>query len=81
MSSPLLNMMLQFSGAAIVGIFAGLISKTYFASRFQNKLKGYQKDIVKSHAKILELEAKNDRLQKRLKDLEGIFSKDRISMN
>ncbi len=81
MLSSLLNVILQFGGAAVVIIFTGLISRNYFASQFHNKLKGYQKDIVKSHAKILELEAKNSRLLNRLKDLEGIFSKDRFYMN
>lgn len=72
---------MQYGGAVLAGIVAGLICKAYFAFQMQGKIKDYQGDIVKSHAKILELEAKNDKLEKRIKELEGSFTKDRIFMN
>ena len=77
MFSPLLNILMQYAGPVMAGIVVGLICKAYFASQMQGKIKGYQSDIVKSHSKILELEAKNDQLEKRVKELEGTFSKDR----
>lgn len=81
MFSPLLSIVFQYGGAVLAGIATGLICKAYFASQVQNKVRGYQSDIVKSHTKILELEAKNDQLEKDLKELEGLFRKDRIFMN
>lgn len=81
MFSPILNIALQYGGAVLMGIFVGFICKAYFASRVQKKIKGYQSEIVKSHAKILELEAKNDLLEKRVIEAEGKFSKDRLIMN
>jgi len=81
MFSPLLNIVSQYCGAVLAGIAVGLICKAYFASQVQKKIRGYQSDIVKSHSKILELEAENGQLEKGLKELEGSFKKDRIFMN
>ena len=81
MFSPILNIVMQYAGAVLAGIVIGLICKAYFASQVQGKIKRYQGEIVKSHAQILELEATNDRLEKRLKEIEGKFSKDRLVMN
>ena len=81
MFSPLLNIVMQYGGPVLAGIVVGLICKAYFAGQMQGKIRGYQSDIVKSHTKILELEATNDKLAKRIKELEGAFSKDRIFMN
>lgn len=81
MFSPLLNIVMQYGGSVLAGIVVGLVCKAYFIGQVQGKIKGYQSDIVKSHGKILELEAANDRLEKRIKELEGSFTKDRIFMN
>jgi uncharacterized coiled-coil DUF342 family protein len=72
---------MQYAGSALTGIAVGLICKVYFASQMHKKIRGYQGDIVKSHSRILELDAKNDELEKRIKELEGSFIKDRIFMN
>lgn len=77
---PLLDI-IKFPIEVISGIIAGLICKAYFATQMKSKLKGYQDDIIKSQERILELEDLNDKLEKRLKDLEGQFSKDHISLN
>ena len=81
MISPLLEIFVQYSGAVVVGILVGLIFKAWFARQMHGKIKNYQGEIVKSHSKILRLEAENDSLAKRVKDLEGKFIKDRIFMN
>ena len=81
MFSPLLNILMQYGGAVLAGIFAGLICKAFFATQMQRKIREYQCDIVKSHSKILELDAKNGQLEKRIKELEGAFTKDKIFMN
>ena len=81
MFSPLLNIVMQYAGAVLVGIVVGLVCKAYFAGQVQGKIRGYQGDILKSHAKILELEGKNDLLEKRLKEIEGTFIKDKLYMN
>jgi len=81
MFSPLLNIVMQYAGGVLTGIVVGLICKAYFATQMQGKIREYQGDIVKSHTKILELEAKNDRLEKRLKEIEGAFTKHRLFMN
>ena len=81
MFSPLLNVLMQYAGAVLVGILSGLICKAYFASQMHKKIHEYQGDILKSHAKILELEAKNDKLEKRLKESNKGFSKEYLFMN
>lgn len=81
MFSPLLDTLMQYGGAVVVGIATGLLFKMYFAGQIQGKIKEYQCNIVKSHSKILELEAKNEALEKRIREAEGIFSKDKIFMN
>ena len=82
MYSPLLNIVWQYAGAVVTGIVVGLIFKAYFASQLQNKIKRYQGEIVKSHAKILELEAINDKLEKRIKEVEVPFVvKERFVLN
>ena len=81
MFSPLLDTVMPYGSPVIVGLVIGLVCKAYFAARMQTKIRGYQSDIVKSHSKILELEAKNDSLEKKLKELEGSFAKDRLFMN
>lgn len=65
----------------ISGIAAGLVCKAYFATRMKSKIKDYQDDIIKSQERIKELEALNEKLEKRLKEMEDYFSKDSISMN
>lgn len=81
MFTPLLNVIMQYAGAVAVGIFVGLMAKAYFASKFHNKIRNYQGEIVKSHEKILELEALNYRLEKKLKDIESAFIKEKLVMN
>lgn len=78
---PLLNILLQTYGPAVFGIAAAVLYKTYFNSYTRRKIKGYQDDILKSDAKIVELQAWNKDLSKRLKEMETYFSKDHISMN
>lgn len=77
---PLLSVM-NFPVEIISGIVAGLLCKAYFATRMKSKIKDYQNDIVNSQEKIIELEALNEKLQKRLKEMEDRFSKDNIIMN
>lgn len=81
MYSPLLNIAMQYGACVLAGIVAALIFKAFFSQQVQRKIRGYQADIVKSHSKILELEAKNDQLEKRLKDYERNFVKDKLLMN
>jgi hypothetical protein len=72
---------MQYAGAVFTGIIFGLLCKLFFASQVQNKIRDYQSDIIKSHAKILELEAKNNQLEKRIKEADCIYSMDRLFMN
>lgn len=81
MISPLLEIFIQYSGAVVVGIIVGLVFKAYFAHQIQGKIQGYQSEIVKSHSRILRLESENDSLLKRIKELEGNFTKSHIYMN
>lgn len=81
MFSPVLDIMYEYGGAVLAGIFAGLMCKVYFASQIHKKIRDYQGDIVKSHARILELEAENDQLQKRVKEFEKNFPKSQLFMN
>jgi hypothetical protein len=81
MYSPLLNIVSQYAGAVLVGILVGLVCKVYFASQMQRKIKDYQGEIVKSHSKILELEAVNYRLEKKVKEVETHHTNQRMAMN
>lgn len=82
MYSPLLNILMQYGGAVLAGIVVGLLCKAYFAGQVHNKIRGYQGDIVKCHSKILELEAQNEVLEKKIKETRGnVFKKDYIFMN
>ena len=81
MTSPLLSILMQYAGAVTAGIVVGLIFKVYFASQVHKKIKGYQGEIVRSHSKILSLEEINGKLEKRVKEAERTFAKDRIFMN
>ena len=79
--SPLLDIFVQYSGAVIAGLLVGLLCKAYFAHQMKNKIEEYQADIVKSHSRILKLDGVNEKLERRIKELEGQFPKDRIFMN
>ena len=81
MFSPILNIVYQYAGAVLAGIVVGLVFKAYFASQVQSKIKRYQGEIVKSHAKILELEAKTDQLEKHIKEAERSFIKENLVLN
>ncbi len=81
MFSPLLDNVMQYGIPVLAGIVAGFLCRAFFAHQMQGKIKDYQYNMVKSHAKILELEAKNDRLEKLLKNAELSFSQDKIFMN
>lgn len=81
MFSPILNVLMQYGGAVLLGIVVGLICKAYFASYYHKKIFEYEGDILKSHAKILELEARNDKLEKKVRESQKIYTKDFIFMN
>lgn len=81
MFSPLLNIVMQYGGVFLGAIVFGVICKAYLASKVQAKIKRYQYEIVKSHAKILELEAENQQLLNRMRDVEGAFIKNKLVMN
>jgi len=81
MFSPLLNMIFEYGGAVLAGIVAGLLTKAFSASQTHKKIKGYQGEIVKSHARILELEGKNEKLEKKLKELEKGYTKEQLILN
>lgn len=81
MFSPILNIVMQYGGILLGAVTFGIICKAYFASKVSGKIKRYQYEIVKSHAKILELEAVNQQLENRLKEVEGSFIKNKLVMN
>lgn len=76
-----LNISIQYYGLVFFGVAAAVICKAYFANKLQNKIKEYEDDLMKSRAKVFELEILNKNLEERLKEMEGYFSKDRIIMN
>ncbi len=81
MCTPLFEHVSYYGAAVAIGIVVAFILRGHFANRLQNKIRGYQADIVKSHAKILELEELNDKLEKRLQETSASFSTDKILMN
>jgi cell division protein FtsL len=48
-----------------------LILKAYYVYSSKSKIKKYQGEIAKSHARILRLEMANEALQKKIDELEG----------
>lgn len=72
---------MQYCLPVLSGVVAGLLCKAYFKTQMQKKIKDYQNDLIKSQEKIIELQALNEKLQKRVQEMEGYFSKDRIIMN
>ncbi len=81
MTSPLLNILMQYAGSVATGVLVGLIFKVYFANQVRKKIRGYQAEIIKSHSKILKLEETNDKLEKWVRDCESNFEKDQLIMN
>lgn len=78
---PPLNIMLLYGAQVASGIVAGLLCKAYFTTRLKSKMKECQTDMIKSRQRIVELEALNEKLIKRLHEMENYFSKDSINMN
>ena len=58
-------------GGAILCIAFMLIVKAYYASAGKNKIRKYQNEIARSHARILKLEMANEELKKKLEDIGG----------
>ena len=75
------GLFIQYYAPIVAGVIAGLICRTYFADKMQNKIKKYENNLRKTHEKIVELEAVNENLQMRLKEMENYFSRDKIIMN
>jgi len=71
----------EFPFEIVSGVVAGLICKAYFANRLKSKLMESENQTLKNQERIRELEELNDKLEKRLKDMETLFSKDSISLN
>jgi hypothetical protein len=71
----------QHSAPVISGIAAGLVCKAYYAVQSKNKIKDQQEIFFKSQQRIYELEVQNERLKKRLQEMETYFSKDHIILN
>jgi hypothetical protein len=76
MFSPLLNILTQYGGPILAGVLIGFVCKVYFAARVHSKMRDYQGEILKSHAKILELEALTDQLEKKIKGKDVTMSKE-----
>lgn len=76
-----ISLFIQYYAPVVAGVIAGLICRAYFADKMQNKIRKYENNLMKAHEKIVELEALNENLQMRLREMENYFSKDRIIMN
>ena len=81
MFATLYHLIIENAIPVSTGIFFTLIFKAYFSKDLQRKIREYQIDIVKSRSRILQLQAKNEELEKLLKDREASFIKDRLFLN
>ena len=81
MTSNLLNTMMHYAGGVLAGIVVGLMYKSYLTNQVKAKINNYKRDIVKSHNKIIKLEARNRHLKKRLEKFETPFSVDKLFLN
>lgn len=76
-----LTILIQYYAPVLTGVIAGLICKAYFVNKMQHKINDCEDDLMKAQEKVFELEALNEDLKNRLKEMENYFSKDRIIMN
>jgi hypothetical protein len=81
MSSTLYNLILENAIPVSTGIIFALIFKAFFSKDRQREIREYQIDIVKSRSKILQLQARNEELEKLLNEREPSFIKDRLFLN
>jgi hypothetical protein len=80
MFSPLLYI-LVYGGGVMAGILTVCLWKVHFTSKVQKQIKGYHRDIVKSHARILELEAEKKQLSQLIRDVENTLTRSHMFMN
>ncbi len=81
MISPLLDIVFQYGASVVLGLTVGLLSKLFIARQMQSKIHGYQGEIVRSHSRILTLEAENCQLEKKIQTLDQQFATSPSFMN
>lgn len=61
----------------LIAVFCIVVALTaiglriFFANQWKQKVKDYQSEIAKSHSRILKLEVQNEKLQRKIDNLEG----------
>lgn len=73
------NTLYLYAGAIGVSIIMGILIKVFYAQQTKVKFKEYQGEIAKSHSRILKLEVLNEKLQKRLNEVENTSSRIKIA--
>lgn len=79
MAMLLANTLYLYAGAVGLSIIIGVLIKVFYAQQTKGKFKEYQSEIAKSHSRILKLEVLNEKLQKRLNEVENASSRIKIA--
>jgi cell division protein FtsB len=79
MSTILSTLLPIYGGAISIAVVSSIVIKIYFQSKAQQKMKEYQHQIVRSHSQILKLEAHNEKLERRIAQLEASIPQKRYA--
>lgn len=70
---------LIYGSAFVIVVLLGIILRAFYSSSVKSKLHEYQREIAKSHSKILKLEVTNEKLQHRVNELETNLQRPKIA--
>ncbi len=70
MSTILSTLLPIYGGAVSIAVVSVIVMKVYFQAKSNQKIRKYQNQIFQSHSRILKLEAYNEKLERKISDLE-----------
>ncbi|MCC6634495.1 MAG: hypothetical protein IT251_03225 [Chitinophagaceae bacterium] len=81
MTSPLFitQTIMIYGSAILLIVVATILIKYFYANSVKCKLQEYQREIAKSHSRILKLEVTNDQLKQKVSELETIIHRPKIA--
>lgn len=68
-----------YGSAVLFVVITAIIMRYFFSNSVKNKLQEYQREIAKSHSRILKLEVTNDQLKQKVSELETIIHRPKIA--
>lgn len=81
MFSPLFitQTIIIYGSAVLFVLITAILMRYFFSNSVKNKLQEYQREIAKSHSKILKLEVTNENLKQKVNELETIIHRPKIA--